>query len=129
MSDAPQHGGLTAERWATFSFDQQVLMVGNEMNRATQLLQAEDWERARRGYERVLRLVDLTAITTTSAARRREILRWREVIAELYLEDRPPLPAHSAAFRCLLQLAPAAAAQVPLLVGDTTPPGAYSSAR
>jgi len=32
-----QHAGLTEERWATFTLDQQILMIANEMNRASAL--------------------------------------------------------------------------------------------
>lgn len=28
-----QHASLSPERWAAFSLDQQILMIGNEMNR------------------------------------------------------------------------------------------------
>ncbi len=29
----PQHSSLSPERWAQFNLDQQILMIGNEMNR------------------------------------------------------------------------------------------------
>jgi hypothetical protein len=29
-----QHSSLSSERWAQFNLDQQILMIGNEMNRA-----------------------------------------------------------------------------------------------
>ena len=32
-----QHASLTAERWAAFGRDQQILMIANEMNRASRL--------------------------------------------------------------------------------------------
>lgn len=32
-----QHGSLTPERWIGFTLDQQILMIGNEMNRAASL--------------------------------------------------------------------------------------------
>ncbi|HEX3555356.1 MAG TPA: hypothetical protein VIA62_19195 [Thermoanaerobaculia bacterium] len=37
-----QHASLSPERWAAFSRDQQILMIGNEMNRATRLLRLGD---------------------------------------------------------------------------------------
>jgi len=46
-----------------FSLDQQILMIGNEMNRAAKLLATADRERLRSCYERVLRLTDLTVAT------------------------------------------------------------------
>jgi pantothenate kinase len=112
-----QHASLTRERWAGFGREQQVLMIGNEMNRARGLLEAEDAERLRRAYERVLRLVDLTVETRPRAAFLRELLRWREVVAELYLRGRGDPRAHAGAFRALLRLTPASARQVALLLG------------
>jgi len=55
-----QHATLTPERWTTFSLDQQILMIANEMNRASKLFGAEDRDLLKGCYERVLRLTDLT---------------------------------------------------------------------
>lgn len=55
-----QHASLTAGRWSAFSLDQQILMIGNEMNRASRLVLASDRASLALAYERVLRLVDLT---------------------------------------------------------------------
>jgi hypothetical protein len=112
-----QHGGLSPERWAAFSYDQQILMIGNEMNRGLGLLQSRAWAHARRSYERVLQLVDLTSATASTPARRRELLRWRDLVAALSLEAEADLDAHRRAFRCLLQFTPVAARQIELLLG------------
>jgi hypothetical protein len=110
-----QHAGLTAERWASFSRDQQVLMIANEMNRAGKLVAATDRDRQRTAYERVLRLADLTAAVQTSRSLRRELLRWREMAGSLYLQADADL--HRALFRVLLQLTPESARQIPFLTG------------
>jgi hypothetical protein len=55
-----QHGSLTPERRSQFSLDQRILMIGNEMHRCSKLFAPEDRARLRSGYERVLRLTDLT---------------------------------------------------------------------
>jgi hypothetical protein len=115
-SGVVQHGGLSPERWAGFSFDEQILMIGNEMNRGLALLQNHAWDHARRSYERVLQLVDLTAAATSGSARRRELLRWRDLVAALYIAATPDPAAHRQAFRCLLLFTPAAARQIPLLL-------------
>ena len=47
---------------------------------------------------------------------RRELLRWRDLIAVLYLQPGPDLEAHRAAFRCLLRFRPEASRQIPLLL-------------
>lgn len=112
-----QHASLDGDRWARFSLDQQVLMIGNEMNRATRLAGEADGEALRRGYERVLRLTDLTAAGPLSATFRRELLRWRDLVAEIYMSGRAEPQAHTAAFRALLLLRPAAAKQIPFLLG------------
>ena len=111
-----QHASMTPERWARFGLDQQILMVANEMNRASSLLGAEDLESLRRTYERVLRLVDLTVTTQPRRGLRRELLRWRDLIAELYVAPAADAGAHAAAFRCLLQLTPVASRQIPHLL-------------
>lgn len=111
-----QHAGLTEERWAQFDLDSQVLMIANEMNRTSRLLDDEDPGSRRRGYERVLRLTDLTVATRPRPALRRELLRWRDLIAELYVEDEAAADRHRAALRVLLQMRPAAARQIALLL-------------
>jgi len=50
-----QHASLTPERWSTFSLDQQILMIANEMNRASKLFAGGDRERLLGCYERALR--------------------------------------------------------------------------
>lgn len=112
-----QHSSLSPERWSSFSLDQQILMIGNEMNRALKLTRAEDWPSLERAYERVLRLVDLTVEIQQQPSLRRELLRWRDLIAALYIGSHPNPPEHAAAFRALLLLTPMAARQIPLVLG------------
>jgi len=111
-----QHSSLTPERWARFSLDQQILMVANEMNRASSLLKEEDPASLRRTYERVLRLVDLTVATQPRRGLRKELLRWRDLIAALYIAPEVGPAAHDEAFRCLLRFTPAASKQIPHLL-------------
>jgi hypothetical protein len=111
-----QHASLTPERWARFDLDQQILMVANEMNRARGLFADADPEPLRRTYERVLRLVDLTVQTRPRRALRRELLRWRDLVAALYVSEAADAAAHGEAFRCLLRFTPAASKQIPHLL-------------
>jgi hypothetical protein len=117
-----QHAALDGDRWSRFDLDQQILMIGNEMNRGLRFARAGQVEPVRLGYERVLRLVDLTVGTNLRHAFRRELLRWRDLIAELYVEGAADPTRHRAAFRALLQLRPAAARQIPLLLGGGREP-------
>lgn len=114
-----QHGSLTAEHWARFSFDQQILMIGNEMNRAAKLLAPADAESLSACYERVLALVDLSVRVQDRPTRRRELLRWRDLIAGLYIAQTADAQAHAEAFRCLLRFTPVASAQIPYVLGSS----------
>jgi hypothetical protein len=117
MTPPSQHANLSPMRWAGFTFDQQVLMIGNEMNRTLSMLAIDACDRVQSGYERVLQLTDLTIAAAATRSRRRELLRWRDLIAELYVSPRPDVVQHRQAFRCLLQLTPAASRQIEALLG------------
>ncbi|HYN22623.1 MAG TPA: hypothetical protein VE078_16810 [Thermoanaerobaculia bacterium] len=92
-------------------------MIGNEMNRAARWTRPEDRTSLELAYERVLRLVDLTVEVHNRRTLRRELLRWRDVIAELYTRPEADPPAHAAAFRTLLLFTPVAAQQIPFVLG------------
>ena len=113
-----QHASLTPERWARFTLDQQVLMIANEMHRAAHLIGLGAWDRVHSGLERVLQLTDLTISCATSHTRRRELLRWRDLAAALYLQAQPDSETHSQALHCLLQLTPIAFQQTSAPFGD-----------
>ena len=110
-----QHSNLSEERWSGFGLDQQILMIANEMNRASSLLRSGDIVRTKSCYERVLQLTDLTVGVQTKSTLRRELLRWRDLIAQLYVEDTARPEEHRQAFRCLLFFTPEAARQIPYL--------------
>ncbi len=114
---AAQHGSLTEGRWSKFTLDQQILMIANEMNRARKLMAPDDRARLENCYERVLRLVDLTVRVHSRPGLWKEILRWRDLIAGLYIAPESSLEEHDRAFRCLLTFTPAAYQQLPLVLG------------
>ncbi|MEE8583347.1 MAG: hypothetical protein V3T83_00685, partial [Acidobacteriota bacterium] len=95
---ATQHASLTEERWSEFTLDQQILMIGNEMNRGRKLMDPSDGQRLRNCYERVLRLVDLTIGVQHRRNLRRELLRWRDLVAQLYVEGMADPRQHDSAF-------------------------------
>lgn len=110
-----QHSGLTLERWRQFSEVQRILMIGNEMQRARSCFGPEERESLQRCYERVLRLTDLTASATHRDGLRKELLRWRDLVAELFLGPGVDRVVHEHAFRQLLLLSAESAKQIPLL--------------
>lgn len=112
---APQHAGLSLERWQRFSLDQQLLMIANEMSRASKSLELGEIESLRASYERALRLIELTASGAMRITFRRELLRWRGLLAELYLAP-GNAGQHEAALATLLLFTSATAAQRPFLL-------------
>ncbi len=110
-----QHRNLSEERWSSFTLDQQILMIANEMNRASGLLRSGDIVRTKSCYERVLQLTDLTVLVQTKSTLRWELLRWRDLIAQLYLEETTRADEHRQALRCLLYFTPEASRQISYL--------------
>ncbi len=110
-----QHASLSPERWSSFSLDQQILMIANEMNRAGKLPDPRDRTLFRASYERVLNLADLTIRVQPRPAFRREMLRRRDLAAELYVAESPDPSAHAAALRLLLRFTPEASRQLAFL--------------
>ena len=117
-----QHASLSPERWARFPRERQLMMIANEMNRATALMNADDGRSRGLAYERVLRLADLTIAVNPERALRRELLRWRDLVAALYVDTVPDELAHRAVLRCLLQLSPMTAAQIPYILDESISP-------
>ncbi len=115
MTRASQHSGLSKERWATFDLTRQILMIANEMNRCTARIRAGDDAGARRCYERVLNLTDLTIAVRTRRPLRRELLRWRDVAALHYLDEGARAEGHRRALEVLLRFTPEASRQIPYL--------------
>jgi hypothetical protein len=110
-----QHSSLTLERWSRFAPGTQILHIAAEMQRGLELLGRSDHERLRASYERVLALLDLTVAANKKAGLRRELLRWRGVVAENYVSDPPDLPTHRLALRVLLEMHPDSQGQVAAL--------------
>ena len=115
-----QHASLTSQRWSSFSLDQQLLMIANEMNRGAGLMAPADRERLLGCYERALRLTDLTVEVNSRRPLRRELLRWRDLLAALYLLPQADARAHAEAFRALLHFTPAAFQQLSLVDSPRT---------
>ncbi len=117
---ANEHSTLSPERWAEFSLDQQILMIGNEMNRAAKQLVSGNQGHLSKAYERILNLTDLTIRVQKRSSFLREILRWRDLIAALYISEEPDIGDHNDAFRVLLLFTPVAAEQIPYVIPDSS---------
>ncbi len=107
-----QHAGLTVERWSKFTLEQQILSIAAEMLRARASLELGAETSVRLGYERVLRMVDLTVAANRSPRLWRELLRWRDLVAEQYISPQPSLELHMDLLRCLLRFTKETSKQV-----------------
>jgi len=134
MSRHIQHAGLRLNRWSSFSPAQQILMIANEMNRAKKLFALLDIGGLKLCYERILYLTDLTIQSTLDRAStcqgsnsqrglRKELLRWRDLVAEEYLllstdnlMGSPDITRHIKIFKSLLLLSHESAKQIPYLM-------------
>jgi hypothetical protein len=112
------HGSLSPQRWAQFTRDQQLMMIANEMNRASKLMAPEDRERLKSAYARVLQLTDLTVAVRQERGLRKELLRWRDLVARLWLGPDGDADAHRQAFRALLLFSYETAKQIPFVLGE-----------
>lgn len=106
---------LPPERWARFELGQQILQIGLELQRGLKHLRPDRALELRACYERALSLVDLTVEVRPDPRLRRELLRWREVVAGLYLLPEPDARLHRQALRVLLRLHPESAKQIAVL--------------
>ncbi len=108
-----QHASLSTERWRRFTFAQQILSIAAEMERAALSISRARSDAVHASYERVLRMADLSIQCADRRSRRRELLIWRDLIGQLYLEPELDPAAHSDAFRALLRFTPESSRQIP----------------
>ncbi len=79
------HAHLNPGKWATYSKTQQVLMISNELNRALNCLLGNHHSDAEKCYERAIELTDLTVEDERWNNGLKELLRFREGLAGLFL--------------------------------------------
>lgn len=87
-------------------------MIANEMNRAAKFMAPGDRTRLLGAYERALELTDLTVRVHPERGLRRELLRWRDLVARLYAEPESDPDQHAVAYRCLLRFTSTASRQL-----------------
>jgi hypothetical protein len=87
-------------------------MIANEMHRGLHSMGPEHSSSLQRVYERVLHMLGLTVSGDLRRNERKELLRWKEVVGQLYLCEHSDPAQHREALKVLLQMRPALAAQV-----------------
>jgi cell division FtsZ-interacting protein ZapD len=77
--------GMTQAKWHGYPRFQQILSIANELNRAQNALLKGDQSGATHAWERAFELTDLTLEDHLSAGLLKEMLRFREMLGELFL--------------------------------------------
>lgn len=98
------HKTLTKDKWASFPFSKQILMIANELNRANKWIEKEDFNESRHCYERAFEILYLTIEVLKDKRKLREILRFKEVLAGLYNERTPTLKENKNLLKVLILL-------------------------
>jgi len=81
------HKNLTTDRWQRFSKSQQILMITTELNRAQTWIEKNQNYETNQCYERAFELFDLTIADPKWQSGLKELLRARDILAELYLQN------------------------------------------
>ncbi|MFH1824905.1 MAG: hypothetical protein ABH873_06745 [Candidatus Firestonebacteria bacterium] len=79
------HKTLNSEKWMLFPFSKQIIMIANELNRAKNWINKNDLEEVKNCYERAFELIDLTISIKMRKNLLKELLRFRDVLAEQYI--------------------------------------------
>jgi hypothetical protein len=98
------HKNLTPEKWAGYSKGQQILMIANELNRAKNWIKKNQWDETNHCYERAFELIDLTLEDLKWKTGVRELLRCREVLGALYMQQQKDGAINHLAYKCLIAL-------------------------
>jgi hypothetical protein len=77
-------------------------MIGSEFARAKNLLRDEAYEEVARCHERAFELLDLCAMDPQWRPRLREVLRFREMLGELYINISNDDPRFMHMYRTLM---------------------------
>ena len=79
------HKNMTVEKWLVYTGYQQLLMIANELNRAQNALGKDDAENAVHAWERAFELTDLTVEDKKNGRWLKELLRFREMLGEVFV--------------------------------------------
>ena len=96
------HKSMDSEKWGRFPLERQILMIGSEFARAKNLLRDGVVGEVMQCYERAFELVDLCVMDPKWRPRLKELLRFREMLGELYLRLSNDDPLFMMMYRTLM---------------------------
>ncbi|MCX5687652.1 MAG: hypothetical protein NTV71_03285 [Candidatus Omnitrophica bacterium] len=98
------HKTLTKEKWGSIPFYKQILMIANELNRAKNWISKKDSGELILCYERAFELLYLTVEVLKDKRKLRELLRFKEMLAMLYVKKLPAPEENRVLLKTLLSL-------------------------
>ena len=104
MSRLKLHRGMTNERWGAQPRTKRILMIANELKRAGHCIGTGDAKALRECYDRGYELLSLEIPLARGTAGLKELLRFKEMLGELYLAAPPAASRNRAMLRALLLL-------------------------
>lgn len=96
------HKSMDTAKWSRYPIERQILMIGSEFARAKNLIPAGLHDEVRQCYERAFELLDLCTTDPKWKSRTKELLRFREMLGELYLGVPPGDPRFMMMYRVLM---------------------------
>ena len=96
------HKNLTLERWKKFPKETQILNIAAEFSRAKNWLIKKDEHKVLNCLDKSFELIDLTINDSKWKKSLKELLRFREVLAEFYIKKDKKLDELVKLFRTLL---------------------------
>ena len=96
------HKNLTQERWQKFSKEEQILNIAAELSRAKFWLEKKNEEQILNCLNRAFELIDLTINTFKNQRALKELLRFREVLAQFYINEDKNIEEFKKIFKTLL---------------------------
>jgi hypothetical protein len=97
------HKSLSS-RWYRFSRSRQILSIANELHRARNFMAKGDRIETINAFERTFELLDLTVSLNITQLERYELLRFREMLGHLYLNESDNIELTDKLFRVLISL-------------------------
>jgi hypothetical protein len=96
------HKSMDAAKWNGYPVERQILMIGSEFARAKNLLRDNVPGEVQQCYERAFELLDLCVMDPKWRPRSKELLRFREMLGELYLQGTQDDPRFMMMYRTLM---------------------------
>jgi hypothetical protein len=102
------HPKLSIQKWAKYSKAQQVILIANELNRASNLYEQDMIAEVKNCYERAFELTDMTGEDPKWRGKLKEMRRFRELLAALYCEPNGNAVENNSLYDALIRMIPEA---------------------